>query len=305
MGVFSIAENLESEAIRPHSVAVSQADLPLELWEPGDALALIIGTDGPAYRPVGAGMIVRRDGSRIGNLSAGCIDADIALQAQAARAEGQPRRLRYGRGSPFRDLELPCGGGLDIAVLPEPDAAELRQACLTLSQRCATPVHFRLDAGGGIRLIVQPKLRFVVFGKGPEARSFARIAQAADYLVELFTPDAATLHDLPGVTATLQGSAQWPTDLQLDRFSAITIFFHDHDQEPPLLAAALRSEAGYIGAMGSRRAHHHRLAVLTESGMPPAQLARLSSPFGLIPSVRNPQALAISVLAEVLDRMHR
>lgn len=305
MGVISVADHQEAEAILPRSITVSQADLALELWEPGDALALIIGTDGPAYRPVGAGMIVRRDGSRIGNLSAGCIDADIALHVQAARAEGRPQRLLYGSGSPFRDLELPCGGGLEIAVLPDPNPAQIAQACVALSNRSAAPVRFRLDAVTSIRLTVQPKLRFIVFGKGPEARSFVRIAQAADYIVELFTSDTETLYDLPQVTTTLQSSAHWPDDLQLDRFSAVTLFFHDHDHEPPLLAAALRSEARYIGAMGSRRAHHHRLAALANSGVPAVQLQRLSSPFGLIPSIRNPQALAISVLADVLDRMHR
>ena len=107
---------------------VPQSDLPLDRWRPGAALAVIAGTQGPAYRLAGAGMVIEPDGTLHGQLSAGCIDRDVALHAAQALADGQPRRLRYGAGSPFRDLQLPCGGTLDILVEPRPDPAAIR-AC--------------------------------------------------------------------------------------------------------------------------------------------------------------------------------
>lgn len=111
MNLLSLRENPEAEAMAPSALVISEADLPIHTWRPNDVLALIIGSEGSVYRPAGAGMLVRADGSRTGNLSAGCIDADIALHCRAALCDGKPRLLRYGLGSPFHDLKLPCGGG--------------------------------------------------------------------------------------------------------------------------------------------------------------------------------------------------
>lgn len=77
-------------------------------------------------------------------------------------------------------------------------------------------------------------------------------------------------------------------------------FFHDHDQEIPILAAALRSAAFYVGAQGSHRVADRQRARLQGLDLGPDQLAKFRSPIGLIPSVRDPRTLAESVLAEVI-----
>jgi len=91
----------------------------------------------------------------------------------------------------------------------------------------------------------------------------------------------------------------WPADTAIDARTAVTLFFHDHDWEPPLLQRALASPAIYIGAQGSRRAHEARVMTLTAMGVDAALTARLAAPFGLIPSLRDPRSLAISVLAQL------
>ena len=69
-----------------------------------------------------------------------------------------------------------------------------------------------------------------------------------------------------------------------------------------MLQAALAGPAFYVGAQGSLRAHQTRCAALRARGVDEAAIARLASPFGLIPSARDPRTLAVSVLADVLAR---
>ncbi|MTH65180.1 XdhC family protein [Paracoccus shanxieyensis] len=275
---------------------ICESDVPLAAALAGDsALAIITGVDGPSYRPLGAAMAIDAQGRCTGSLSSGCIERDVVLHAQAALADGQTRRLRYGAGSPFMDLALPCGGGLDVLVLPRPDRAAIATAADALARR--RPATLMLDAA--LTLEIQPELRVLVFGKGPEARCFAALAAAAGYATQIHSPEEETRAGLPG--GPLPGP-RWPKEVQIDARSAVTLFFHDHDWEPPLLAHALASDALYIGAQGSLRAHRSRCAELARLGVAQAQIDRLASPFGLVTSARDPRMLAASVLAQVLER---
>lgn len=277
-------------------VSLCETELPLAplLAAERAALALITGVEGPSYRPLGAGMVVSETGESWGSLSSGCIERDVVIHARAALADGQVRALRYGAGSPFRDLVLPCGGGLDILILPAPDRAALAQAQASLQAR--RPALLRL---GPLVLDLQPQLRVLAFGKGPELRLFSALAAAAGYPVESFSPDAETLAGL--AHGQVLASKDWPDGLKADARTAVTLFFHDHDWEPRLLQAALASPALYVGAQGSLRAHQARCAELAALGVPDQATARLAAPFGLIPSVRDPRTLAASVLAQVLE----
>lgn len=276
-------------------VTICETELPLAPVLAGDAvaLALITGVEGPSYRPLGAAMAINAAGEAWGSLSSGCIERDVVLHAQRALADGRERRLRYGAGSPFRDLALPCGGGLDVLILPQPDRAALAQAQAQLHARQAAMLPL-----GPLVLDVQPQLRVLAFGKGPELRLFSALAAAAGYPVESFSPDDETLRGLSG--AQRMSGKEWPAGLRADARTAVALFFHDHDWEPQLLRAALESPALYIGAQGSLRAHQARCAELADLGVPAAALDRLASPFGLIPSVRDPRTLAASVLAQML-----
>jgi xanthine dehydrogenase accessory factor len=88
--------------------------------------------------------------------------------------------------------------------------------------------------------------------------------------------------------------------LALDRWTAVATFFHDHDWEPPLLAKALMSEAFFVGAMGSLETHKARIAELAARRVDEAAIARIASPLGLFGPARDPQALAVSALAQIL-----
>ncbi|WP_295044861.1 XdhC family protein [uncultured Paracoccus sp.] len=277
-------------------------------------LAIITGITGPSYRPLGEMMVFCGD-SQVGTLSSGCIETDLAGHARTALCDG-PVRLRYGEGSPWFDLRLPCGGGLEVTLIPRPCPDLLARIASARAARhhialCITP-DLRLqqcDPGptgpmqDGFRIALPPPPRFLIFGQGPEAVVFADLVRAAGYPHLVRAPDCNSL-----MRAEAQGSPthllHWPAlpaDLDIDDRSAVVLFFHDHDWEPPILARALESPAFYIGAQGSRRARDTRLERLRILGVTDG-LDRLRGPIGLIASARDPRVLAVSVLAEILEQ---
>jgi xanthine dehydrogenase accessory factor len=287
----------------------------MEMEEDG-ILALITGVEGPSYRPVGAVMAIDAEGRRTGALSSGCVENDIALHALEAREAGRPKIIRYGRGSPFMDIQLPCGGGLEIALVPRPDRAVL--AALNAARAARRAVTLAADLAGGalslmpagetgregdlFRVRFLPEIRFLVFGKGPEASTFAALVQAAGYPSTLLSPDEETLEAgrAAGAGTRHLTTPGWPAGLAVDDRTAVVLFFHDHDWEPPILIGAVRTPAFYIGSQGSRRARDARLMELEAMGLTEAERARLRGPIGLVPSARDARTLAVSVLAEVL-----
>lgn len=281
-------------------------------------LALVVATVGPSYRSVGASMVFMDDGTRIGSLSSGCIESDLSLHADRVRASGTPKVITYGAGSPFVDIKLPCGGALEILLVPQPKDEELDLIRDVLSNRIAKTITISKSTGKigenvGVpgeadrehfRLKLVPPLRFCVFGKGPEAVNFTQLAQALGYDGRLLSPDPETLDMIVGsdweTTALLRQAC--PPDLPLDHHTAVVLFFHDHEWEAPILKGILQSDAFYIGAQGSKRAGEARSWELDALGVSNAQRARIVGPIGLIPSTRDPQTLAVSVLAEILHK---
>ncbi|WP_162784783.1 XdhC family protein [Paracoccus suum] len=298
----------DAQAAATNRIEVCESDWPLSaLTREEVALALITGVDGAAYRPVGAAMAIDAEGRRSGSLSSGCLERDVALHALSVIRDGVPRQLRYGRGSPFLDITLPCGGGLDITVLPAPAPEMVAQIRAQLAARGPVDLAIRPDgcittgtlAGATFSLRIRPEIRFVILGKGPETASFARIVTHAGYGAEVFT-DGETAAEA-GIGRPLP-AGHWPDDLEIDPYTAVAMFFHDHEHEPLFLARALQSPAFFVGAQGSLRAHQSRCQALAELGVPAERIAALASPFGLIPSTRDPRMLAVSVLAQILSR---
>lgn len=281
--------------------------------DPAGVLAVISGVEGPSYRPVGAMMAVLGDGRRVGSLSSGCIEADIALHAGEVAQEGKPRSIRYGAGSPFADITLPCGGGLDILLVPKPDPGVLTTVLERQENRQTLTLWFDPKVGdmglgdknpvaGRFSVALEPELRFVIFGKGPEACAFSALVQSVGYPNLLVSPDdeSRSIAATAGCDTRAIDLPEFPADVRIDARTAIVLFFHDHDWEPPILQHALGTNAFYIGAQGSWNAREVRLSALRDLGCKDAELDRLHGPVGLVPSARDARTLAVSVLAEVL-----
>ena len=259
----------------------------------GDAaLCTIVGIDGSFSRRVGAQLTVAADGSRTGDMADKCLDDELASQALAAMAGGRPRMLRYGRGSPFVDFRLPCGAGLDIWIDPAPDRAELRRCVAELEARREAALPLGLPADASPALLRErryiPLLRIILLGAGAECAALVRLAQAQGIEVEWREAGQGLSLGQP------------PSDLAADAWTAVLLLFHDHEWEHALLDWALGTPAFYIGAQGGAPAREDRLERLRAAGHADAELARINSPVGLIPAARDPNVLALSVLAEVV-----
>jgi xanthine dehydrogenase accessory factor len=289
------------------------------LSQSSGVLAVISETLGTSYRTVGTMMAFLPDGSRVGSLSSGCIEDDIAEHARAALQTGQAQSLRYGIGSPYFDLKLPCGGGLSILLIPNPDQSVLRRVLAMGQDRQVVHLSISLTSGdmrllqagetidGRLLVTLRPELRFWVYGHGVEAIAFAAMTHAAGYDVTLFGQEnlQADLSRLGTLKVQSVPSFRTYTCPVPDNRTAITLFFHDHENEARLLSQVLPSDAFFIGAQGSLNARNRLLADLRLLGVAEHDIARLSPDFGLIPSCRDPRSLAVSVMAHVLSEAGR
>lgn len=277
-------------------------------------LAVIAEIEGPSARAVGAMMAVSEAGEYAGYVSNGCVDADIAQHALTALNSDAPRRVRYGSGSPYLDIRLPCGGAVEVVFVADPELPVIRTALENLNNRRS--VSLAVTEGGRLQIagkealpaqtpaiIYAPPLQLAIAGRGEETIALARLACAARYGVTIYSPDEEVINASVAAgaeTRRLQSISDVPA-FPDDPWSAIVCLFHDHEWETDLLDAAVQTDAFYIGAMGSRRTHEARLDDLRRRGVDEKELARIRGPIGLIPSTRDASKLAISVLAEIVD----
>jgi len=266
-------------------------------YEAEEACALVCVTDirGGAMRAKGALMAVREGGDVAGYVSNGCVDADIIYQAKAAIKDGKTRRLKYGEGSPFKDIQLPCGGSIDLLVLPAPDKKMLGEAVVKFATRQSAKLTFE-----DFTWDYAPKLRLRIAGRGAAVRALASQALQSGFDVHLQSPEVDLHNDLGVTKFDHLTNPTAPPPQHDDPWSAIILMFHDHDWEVALLTQALKSDAFYIGAMGSERTHALRVEALKDAGVSAETIARIRGPIGLIPSMRDANLLALSTLAEIV-----
>lgn len=152
-------------------------------------------------------------------------------------------------------------------------------------------------------LAAAPQL--VICGAIDYSAAVARLARELGYRVTLCDARSAFLSS-PRFSAAHEVSAERPDRLiegrALGRRDAVLVFTHDPKFDVPAVRAALRSGAGYVGALGSRRTHADRLRRLREAGVRGEELERLASPCGLDIGGRTPAETAVSVLAEIIAR---
>lgn len=267
------------------------------------ALVAITATEGGAVRERGALMAVAEDGRAAGYISGGCIDADVILQAQAALKTGEARQLRYGAGSPFADLPLPCGGAIGVAIIPDADQDALQAAHDALVAR--RPARLCLP---GLDARYVPPLRLRIAGRGADPLALARLARASglETLLQLRDgEDVAAAISEGFETVDALGTPGDLPEMTDDPWTAFILMFHDNDWEGPLLRQALEGPAFYAGAAGSRRTHARRCEALRCAGVAEADIGRIHGPVGLIPSMRDASMLAVSTLGEIVAAYHK
>ena len=155
--------------------------------------------------------------------------------------------------------------------------------------------------------VLSPPRRLAVVGAVHIAQQLVPMAAMAGYDVTVIDPRSSFASDarFPGVKLV----SDWPDealkDFAPDRRSAVVTLTHDPKLDDPALAAALRSHCFFIGALGSRKTHASRLQRLKEQGFSEAELARIHGPVGLGIGAVSPAEIAISILAQMTDVLHK
>lgn len=217
----------------------------------------------------------------------------------AHRAAGRSCALVTRLADGVQALVAPDGVRGELALTPE-QLAEIAE--LTVEGASAP-----LDSGEGLfaRTYAAP-LRLLVVGAVHISQFLAAMAAMAGYQVTVIDPRRAFASEerFPGVTLT----DEWPDEamdrLAPDARTAVVTLTHDPKLDDPALAAALRSSAFYIGALGSRRTHAKRVERLTAEGLGD-RLDRIHAPVGLDLGGRSPAEIAVSVLAQIIQVRHR
>lgn len=153
-----------------------------------------------------------------------------------------------------------------------------------------------------------PAVRLIAIGAVHISQALAPLARLVDLDVTIIDPRTAfaTPERFPDVPLL----AEWPDEALpklggLDRYTALACLTHDPKIDDPALAAALRAECFYIGALGSRRTHAKRIERLTALGFAEAEIARIKAPIGLDIGAISPAEIAVSVLGQVVAELRR
>ncbi len=155
--------------------------------------------------------------------------------------------------------------------------------------------------------VLTPPRRCFIVGAVHIAQPLVKMLALADYAVTVIDPreSFATEARFPGLEMT----SEWPDEalerLKPDRGSAVVTLTHDPKLDDPALAAALRTDCLYIGALGSRRNHASRCARLKELGFTDRDVARIHGPVGLAIGAISPAEVAISIIAEMTQILRR
>ena len=162
--------------------------------------------------------------------------------------------------------------------------------------------------GEGIEIFVAshaPPARMYVFGAIDFSAALVRVGKVLGFHVTVCDarPVFATTKRFPDADeVVVDWPHRWLAQQPVDQRTVIAVLTHDPKFDVPALQVALRTPAGYIGAMGSRRTHDDRLRRLREAGMAEDELARLHSPIGLDLGARTPEETAISIAAEIIQQ---
>ncbi len=191
---------------------------------------------------------------------------------------------------------------------PAPDgvAPELFDAARSAAARDQSVT---LELGGASLFLspFNPPLRLVVVGAVHVAQPLSQMAAVAGFEVIVVDPRAAfsTEARFPGVARVTAWPDKALAELRVDRRTAVVTLTHDPKLDDPALETALRSDAFYVGCLGSGKTHASRVERLKKRGFTEAELARLFGPVGLRIGARTPAEIAVSILAQVVEQLRR
>jgi xanthine dehydrogenase accessory factor len=230
------------------------------------AIATIVECRGSSPQKQGAKMLVRDDGSILGTLGGGCLEADVVQAARMAMKDGNPVTLPFELTE--REGGLVCGGKVLVYIEP---------------------------------VMLEPHL--VVLGAGHVGKTLSKLARFTGFRVTVVDDRAeyANRENIPDATDLLVTA--FPRtfeqmEVQRDTYIVVATRGHNHDLDAVI--AALRTKARYIGLLGSKRKRNLLLKALDEAGFSQEDVRRIVIPVGLPIGSVTPEEIAVSIMAQII-----
>jgi xanthine dehydrogenase accessory factor len=294
-------------------------------------LATVVRTWGSSPRPTGSIMALCEDGSVIGSVSGGCIEDDLihrftraygsAVGSGQEIPSGPPSFVKYGvTADEAHRFGLPCGGTLELLLEFDPDAGSLSELVVALEggrlmrrvvrlsdghatlEESDTPHELEVD-DQRLANTFGPEYRMLLIGAGQLTEYLATMALFSGFSVTVCDPreEYRGAWSVAGAKVLSEMPDDVVTAFKPDRRSCVVALTHDPKLDDLALLEALRSEAFYVGAIGSRRNNEARHERMREHfGMTDAELERLRGPIGIYVGSKTPPEIAVSVMAEII-----
>ncbi len=301
-------------------------------------LATVVRTWGSSPRPVGSIMALCEDGSVVGSVSGGCIEDDLIYKFTQAYASstagtdskgdiphvlpsGAPQFVKYGiTADEAHQFGLPCGGTLELLLEFDPEAGSLGELVVALEngqlmqrsvrladgavalKHSASPENLAVNEADLVNTF-GPEYRMLLIGAGQLTEYLATMALFSGFSVTVCDPreEYRGAWSVPHVTITSSMPDDVVTAFKADRRSCVVALTHDPKLDDLALLEALKTDAFYVGAIGSRRNNLLRQERMIEHFEQTAEsLARLRGPIGIFIGSKTPPEIAVSIMAEIL-----
>ena len=232
------------------------------------ALATVIAASGSTPREIGAKMLVRGDGSIVGSIGGGSLEAKVIKQALSVIKRGQPQRFQYNLTAEEGELGMICGGDTEVFIEPVLSSSTL-----------------------------------LIFGAGHISLALAKIGKLIGFKVAVIDDRSEFANQARFPEADLILTEDFNaafSKLTINKSSYIVIVTRGHQHDEQVLELALGTEPNYIGMIGSHTKNKAVFSHLLARGIPQERLDQVHAPVGLEIQARTPEEIAVSIMAEVI-----
>lgn len=269
--------------------------------------AVVVNTRGSTYSKAGAHMLINENGVFRGMLSGGCLEGDLAIRAQQVLESGRALTVSYDLAADdaLWGLGVGCDGMMQIVLKPLTPAnnyAPFAAIAEILRGRHPGAVTIQMpgDAAAEISLPVSPPPQLLILGAGLDAQPVLRIASELGWRCTVADHRPAYLEagDFSRAIATHCVPAdELAAQLDLAQFAMAIVMSHHLDSDRSYLRQLAATDMRYVGLLGPA---NRRERLLAELGDQAAGLApRLHGPAGIDIGGRGPEAIALSIVAEM------